>query len=442
MQQSIPTDAGGGDPQNTVLAIGKVDLALKPGMHFYHALRAGSNEDIFEGSNSNSPWEGFNTGVKSVGHNILASLTQVWSPRFTTQSKVVFNRLDEQQPLGDAPAGPTLYMCSTATSLNGTNIALPGYLPYNPAGAIPFGGPQNFLQLYEDATWVQGTHDLRFGGSYTYFLDRRVFGAFQNSVLTLGTTLGNALDNLMIGQVRQFQGAVDPRGRYPGETVTLPLSPPSFERSNRYNEWALYFADAWRPVAGLTLNLGLRYEYFGVQHNTDPRLDSNFYPGAGSNAFQQLRNGLVQLAPDSAVGGLWAPDRNNFAPRLGFAWDVTGDGRTSLRGGYSVGYERNFNNVTFNVIQNPPNSAVVSLVAGTDVPSIFPISADNAGPLAGTGSVKGLPRTSLRFVDPNISQHRTRTCGACRSSGCLAPRPPSRPTTAGRPASISTASSG
>ncbi len=108
----------------------------------------------------------------------------------------------------------------------------------------------------------------------------------------------------------------------------------------------------------------------------------------------------MQIAPDSAIGGLWAPDRNNFAPRVGFAYDLTGDGRTSLRGGYGIGYERNFNNVTFNVIQNPPNMAVISLVSGVDVPSIA-ITADNAGPLAGAGTIT-LPRTSLRFINPNI----------------------------------------
>ncbi len=69
----------------------------------------------------------------------------------------------------------------------------------------------------------------------------------------------------------------------------------------------------------------------------------------------------MQVAPNSPVGGLWLPDKNNFAPRVGFAWDVTGDGRTSLRGGYGVSYERNFGNVTFNVIQNPPGQSVVTV---------------------------------------------------------------------------------
>jgi hypothetical protein len=399
VQQRIPIDAGGGNPQNTLLAVGKVDVALKPGMNFY-ARYALEHSTLFDGTVSNSPWQGFNTGQKTDNHNVLASLTNIWSPRFTTQSKVVFNRLDTEQPLNPGPLSPTLYVRSTTTSIDNVNVALPGYLPYTPATAIPIGGPQNFLQLYEDATRVMGTHELRFGGSFTRFLDNRAFGAFETSAETLGATLGEALDNLTLGKLQQFQGAVDPQGHFPGETVNLPLDAPSFERSNRYNEWAVYLSDTWRMNRQLTVNLGLRYEYYGVQHNQDPRLDSNFYPGAGANVFEQLRNGSVQIAPDSSIGGLWSPDRNNFAPRVGFAWDVTGDGRTSIRGGYGIGYERNFNNVTFNVIQNPPNSAVVSLVAGTDVPSLS-ISADNAGPLAGSGAIT-LPRTSLRFVDPNI----------------------------------------
>src|SRR5262249_57930495 len=164
---------------------------------------------------------------------------------------------------------------------------------------------------------------------------------------------------------------------------------------NRYHEWALYGQDSWRSRPRLTLNLGLRYEYFGVQHNADQTLDSNFYLGSGATLPEQIANGTVQRAVDSPIGALWKPDKNNFAPRIGIAWDVFGNGKTSLRGGYGMAYERNFGNVTFNVIQNPPNNATIQFNAGSDVPSI-PITLDNLGPLAGSGVQKPFTRVSLR----------------------------------------------
>ena len=399
VQRSLPVDAGGGSPQNTQQWIARVDWTMgsNTAMYVRYALE---NSDFLLGSNANSPFQGFDTGSSDNNHNILYSFTRVWSPRLTSQSKVVFNRLKNLQPLGAQPDTPGLYIKSTTTNLLGIRIALPGYLPFAPGSAIPFGGPQNLFQYYQDLTWVKGAHDLRFGGSYVRIMDNRAFGAYENAVQYLGSSLPNALDNLVRGQIFEFDGAVDPKGKFPGDTLTLPATSPNFTRNNRYNEYAFYFNDSWAVSRRLTASLGMRYEYYGVQHNTDPRLDSNFYYGSGNSKPEQIKNGSVQIAEDSPVGGLWAPDKNNFAPRLGLAWDLRGDGRSSIRGGYGMAYERNFGNVTFNVIQNPPNYLTVSLIAGSDVPTL-PIFTDNAGPLAGTGT-KVLPAASLRHVDQNI----------------------------------------
>ncbi len=125
----------------------------------------------------------------------------------------------------------------------------------------------------------------------------------------------------------------------------------------------MYAQDNWRVSPRLTLNYGLRWEFYGVQHNNNQSLDSNFYYGAGSNLFQMIRNGSVMTAPDSPVGEMWNPNYGTFAPRVGFAYDVFGDGKTSLRGGFGISYERNFGNITFNVIQNPPSYATVALLS-------------------------------------------------------------------------------
>lgn len=402
---SVPTDLGGGFPQNDLQTVTRIDWNVNDKTQIYGRYALQDNITL-EGTGANSPYQGFNTGTTAYNQNFLVSLTRTLSPNLVSASKLAFNRVNTGNPLGEQPPGPTLYINETfAVNIDQNtpvNIAFPGYLPYNPGSAIPANGPTNQIQLYQDFNYQLGSsHQLRFGGQYFNIQQNRTFGAFLNSVQTLGNNNVQALNNLVAGQLVKFQGAVDPQGGFPGQFVTTPLAPPSFSRSNVYNEWAAYFNDAWRVRPSLTLNLGLRYEYYGVQHNKNPELDSNFYFGAGSTLQERIRNGSVQIARDSAVGGLWKKDLNNFAPRVGFAWDIFGDGKTSLRGGYGMSYERNFGNVTFNVIQNPPAQTVVALTAGVEIPSLS-ISRNNAGPLAGSGTTIRLPGASLRHVREDI----------------------------------------
>ena len=398
----IPVDAGGGNPQNQYQIIGNVDYNKSDStqISFKYALQ---NQNEFVGTNASSPYKGYDTGYANVNNHATLSVTHSFSPTFISQTRLSFNRQNQQQPLGSAPLGPTLYMSSGNQTLLGYNITFPGYLPWNPGSAIPFGGPQNFAVVSEDLSKVVGKHDFRFGGQFEYMRDNRMFGAYEEGVETLGTNKGKAFDNLINGQLYSFSAAVNPQGKYPGGTLTLPVGPPDFTRSNRYKEGALYAQDTWKIARNVSLNLGLRYEYYGTQHNKNGALDSNYYLGSGSTIQQQIASGSVQIAGSSPVGGLWVPGSKNFAPRVGIAWDINGDGKTSLRAGWGIGFERNFGNVTFNVIQNPPNYAVLGLTAGVDLPTI-PVSVSNVGPLSGTSGTKVLGAVTLRTVDPNIKQ--------------------------------------
>jgi len=410
---SVPTDAGAGAPQNTYNLVGRVDYNLTDKTSLYGRYALYSEND-FAGYVSNSPYNGYNTGQTTFQNSAMVSVTHTISPRFVSQSKVDFNRFNGQQPLSSTGVAPIYYLASaeTSSSIGPYSVALPGYLPYSPASGIPFGGPQNFAQFYQDFSYTKGKHEIRFGGSYVYFRDNRTFAAYEEGEQILGHTIGQGMDDLLSGQVYEFQASIYPQGKYPCVngvqtadcTVSLPLGPPSFARSNRYNEGAAYGQDSWKVSPRVTLNLGVRWEYYGVQHNVNPNLDSNFYvPSNVSNPYEQIAEGTVQIADQSPAGELWKPSKTNFAPRVGFAWDVFGDGKTALRGGYAIGYERNFGNVTFNVLFNPPNFAVVDLFAGSNVPSIA-ISTQNLGPMSGTSGSAALPPSELRYVQSNIAQ--------------------------------------
>jgi hypothetical protein len=420
VDKALPIDAGGGDPQDHYQFVSRVDWSQSVNTQAY-VRYAYQNQNAQPGTNASSPYPGFDTGYVNKNHSLLASVTHVYSPSFTSQTKVVWNRLFEEQPL-NGPPQPTLYMNQGgAVRLQGYRIAFPGYLPWSPGNAIPFGGPQKFLQLYQDQTWLKGAHDLRFGGTYVHIADDRTFGAYENSVefLNVGTNSLGSLDNFVTGNIRRFEAAINPQG-FPGGTYVTPVQLPSFTSFNRYNEFALYLADNWSVRNRLTVNLGLRYEYYGPQKKSEPKFDSNFYygdpdasvsTGTASEIIDAVRTGQALPSNQSPLGALWKNDWNNFAPRIGFAWDVSGDGRTSLRGGYGMAYERNFGNVTYNVLFNPPQYLVASLNTPADVASL-PIFVDLAGPFGGVAGVtKTIPAGSLRHVDQNIKTAYTHFYG-------------------------------
>jgi hypothetical protein len=381
------------------------------------------------GTITSSPYAGYNTGNTDFDNNYLLSATHTFSTSLVSQTKLVFTRFNSIQPLGTNPQGPTIYTNPTSEGeLLGHYVAFPGYNPYSPGTGIPFGGPQNYSEVYQDFSKVHGSHDIRFGATYTYIHDNRTFAAYGSAGEALSETSGiadDSMDNFLSGTMAQFTGAVDPQGKYPCAesgspfdpyfygnsptpvvtpncTVNLPTDQPNFSRSNRYNEGALYLQDAWKVTRRFTLNLGMRWEYYGTQHDKNPGLDANFYPNfSAPNFYEAIAGGNVTTAPESNIGGLWKKDWHNFGPRLGFAWDVFGDGRTSLRGGWGISYIRNFGNVTFNIFENPPNYAVVSLFGSSSAP--LPLTPALLGPFAGSSGSIPLTSVELRAVNPNIT---------------------------------------
>jgi hypothetical protein len=181
--------------------------------------------------------------------------------------------------------------------------------------------------------------------------------------------------------------------------TSLNQSPvPQLESNVRHwRNWEIgaYFQDDWKISRRLTLNLGIRYDLF-QRHSEQANLATTFIRGPGSNLLEQMRDANVPAGTIGTIGGttydctsdsaialstiagvcgpggfapaksLGAGDHNNWGPRVGFAWDMFGDGKTSLRGGFGVAYEGTLYNPLSNSRWNLPyysfNSATNFLI--------------------------------------------------------------------------------
>jgi hypothetical protein len=412
----IPADSGGGTPVNEWITFNRADYTINQTTSMFVRY---IQESLVNpaGSVNNSPYHGYNTANTQYNHNIEISLSKAFTPTLASATKLLGSRLNNSQPLAQAPVSPTLYINgSTPLTLNGGYVNFPGYSQTSPGNALPFGGPQNFIEIGEDLAWSKGKHQFTFGGNFLNIKDNRTFGAYEEAVdgLVQSGSAG-ALSNFVSGGLGLLQVAIDPGGAYPcykDETgayiqtsscmIQLPAVSPNFSRSNRYQDGAAYANDSYKVSPGFTLNLGLRWEVYGPQHSQKASNDANFFFGSGGDFWDTLRNGEIKTRETAPNGRLWNLNMKQFAPKVGFAWDPFGNGKTSVRGGYGISYERNFNNVTFNVIQNPPNYGVVSFTAADNAGANIPISTNNFS-IFGTGTgLKELPNVTLRAVDPKI----------------------------------------
>ena len=349
-----PQDAGAGPPQNTILATGRVDWVINSKMQAF-ARYALENQDVFAtvlqpySSELDVPGSGRN-------QNIALDLIGAWSSRLTTESRIVHSRVTG---VWERFGGNNAKVIPFPTfSFQAEPVVLP-------SGSGAFNGLAAFYQFFQTVTWNRGHHLLKFGGQFVQLRDKHTYGIGQTGDATFWDVQG-----FVDGVLRFYEIALDPKGRSPTEFVPPPFGPPSFTRHFRYNEPALFVEDTWKVTPRLTLTPGLRWEYFGVLHSpgSEHNLDSNFYLGPGANYLEQIARGHFLRtvdAPGDLRGRFYLPDYKNFAPRLGLAYDLFGDGKTVIRAGGGIFYDRRVGWEMFRVFLNPPSYSLAQL---TDVP--------------------------------------------------------------------------
>ncbi|HBY64647.1 MAG TPA: hypothetical protein DEH78_32915 [Solibacterales bacterium] len=266
---------------------------------------------------------------------------------------------------------------------------------------MPEGRNTDTYSLQNNANWVKGRHTISFGFQAT-MMRTNLFGfngivptytlsVFSNNIqqgfgggsipgasatdINQANFLLGALGGLVSHSAQTFNAVDRTSGFAPGQEYRYFID---------HDNYAPYISDTWKVRKGLTLVLGVRFEYFSPVRERNglyiqPRTPSGNYIEA------LLGNPTI----DFAGSDFYKRDWNNFAPNVGFAWDVFGNGRTALRGGYSIAY------VNDNHINSSYNTFTVNNGLNTNV---------NATNLNGrvTGSLPAI--AAPRFILPTTLQ--------------------------------------
>ncbi|MCL4812170.1 MAG: TonB-dependent receptor [Vicinamibacteraceae bacterium] len=196
-------------------------------------------------------------------------------------------------------------------------------------------------QLRNDFTWQRGSHALKFGGNYIY-TDMGGYFYFGSS----GYTVAWFDDPLTIAT----NSALYPQGfATPGAVRNIQFADGEASHVQTFHQVAFYAQDDWRLGSKLTLNLGIRWDA-NIGNLPDQTTNRTL------EILRQLNEPRAQaLAGDMDRLSRSTPSWTEFQPRLGFAYDLFGDARTVVRGGYGIFYDQLFQNLTlFSLTQSGP----------------------------------------------------------------------------------------
>ncbi len=317
------------------------------------------------------------------GRSFSANLINVLSPSMTNEAIFTYNSLDQlvdvvpgtpQSQYDRTALGFSFQELYPAVNLNNRFPRFNCGVANCNFGAFPskWASDARTYAITENFTWIKGSHTLKFGA----FWNQNNNGQQPSWVDQVNFNFGSSLEN-------PFDTGSTFGNMLVGSYTSINQSNGVFYGKFRFYGFEWYAQDSWKVNRKLTLDFGVRWVWYGPTYTRQPFLMNYFdiarwdpaqapqldlrpglrqgsmIPGTGN-----FNNGLFQES-DGFNLGFTRNRLNQYAPRIGFAYDPFGDGKTSIRGGGGIFWERiRQNNLNFDGLGNPPLALNPSIFAG------------------------------------------------------------------------------
>jgi len=311
-----------------------------------------------------------NTSVPATNHNGAISIASALSANQTNLFRAGYNQNEAGFFCNHAAFDNLLGVDNFG---NGRDVNIPYFFNGNNFGCFDLGDSNGQARLSstllfgDTYTIVKGAHTIKLGGEYHSVKDTSFDDFFSRDGLTLNdfSTYGapsyNFAGNPNSPTVLPFEDLIwGAQGSVANSSENQFFTANGTRRANdltrfRQHEWAIFGQDTWKVNSHLTAIAGIRYAFNGVPFEENANF-SNFF---GNASAVLPASGFVSFTPVGPGTGrqLYADSWKLIEPRFGFAYDLRGDGKTAIRGGYGIFHDRVFDNLFGNARSNPPFEA-------------------------------------------------------------------------------------